>query len=439
MNVIVDTLERYLTGKASTLTEYWVAYSGGLDSHVLLHALCQLQNKHSFRLNAIHINHQLQSESSDWVQHCRRQCKLLGVDCEVLNVDASAGQRQSPEDAARIARYRAIQDTMPEDAVLLTGHHQTDQAETLLLQLMRGSGLAGLAAMPETKSIDGLQHERPLLNCPHHEFLHYAEAQQLHWIEDPSNQDLSIRRNFIRHEILPSLETQWSGANALISKSADYLADALQLQESLLDDLLSKILLTPDCMPLDQLMTLPQVQQRHCLRHWYLSLGLPRPPESLLKQIFNDVIQTREDAQPRIQFAGSQLLKSKHKLLLLPDWQPPEAETIDVKSNTKVDRDAFSLDLVIDTELEGANIRCQLGDYSASIDLRGQERALKKFYKEIGLAMVLRSVMPLIFVDDKLMLIPGLYQHDSLTGITYSFNLKGLVKAEGSSILEIFR
>ena len=438
MDVVVHTLEQYLETNASKLDEVWVGYSGGLDSHVLLHALCKLQNKFAISVSAIHINHQLQPEADDWAQHCQSQCENLGIPCQVLVVDAKPESRQSPEDAARIARYRAIRDFIPANATFLTAHHQTDQAETILLQLMRGSGIAGLAAMPESRVIDGVKHDRPLLHCPQQDMLAYAEKQQLAWIEDPTNTDVSVRRNYIRHEVLPTFKKQWQATDELLARSARYLADALRLQNNFLDNLLPDLLVTPDCMNIDKLGKLPEVQQGHFIRHWYHSLGLARPPESLVKQIFEEVISTRDDAQPKLCFAGSQLLKAKNNLLLLPDWSTPASERIEVNDSMTIERDAFLLSLDFSVSMTDKQFFCQVGDYSASIDLRGQPRALKKFYKELGLPVTLRTVLPLVFCDDLLVLIPGLYTHESLSGLSYSFELKRFATSSEDFIAEIF-
>ncbi|MGB5438127.1 MAG: tRNA lysidine(34) synthetase TilS, partial [Gammaproteobacteria bacterium] len=168
---------------------YRVAYSGGLDSHVLLHALLRLRDRLAVEIGAVHVNHSLHADADRWEDHCRLVCAALGVGYESLRVDAAAAPGDSPEAAARDARYAALAGWLPADVCLLSAQHRDDQAETLLLQLLRGSGVNGLAAMPRLCELGRGHLLRPLLAFTRRQLHVYAEANGLRWIEDPSNRD----------------------------------------------------------------------------------------------------------------------------------------------------------------------------------------------------------------------------------------------------------
>jgi tRNA(Ile)-lysidine synthase len=193
---------------------YWVAFSGGLDSTVLLHVLASARGDLRAPLSAIHIDHALQAGSTDWVRHCREQCGQLDVPLHTMLVDAAAPPGESPEAAARNARYTAIAAALGPRAMLLTAHHLDDQAETLLLQLLRGAGVEGLAAMPSIRAWHGGWHARPLLAWRRDALHAWATAKQLGWIQDPSNAQTAAYRNYLRHQIVPLLRARWPASAA---------------------------------------------------------------------------------------------------------------------------------------------------------------------------------------------------------------------------------
>jgi tRNA(Ile)-lysidine synthase len=173
----------------------WVAFSGGMDSTVLLTALVEGRVDLPFPLKAVHVDHGLQPASSDWSAHCADVCHSLGIPLSCLRVDARPRRGESPEAAARAARYAAMEKLMGDGDLLLTAHHRDDQAETVLLQLLRAAGVAGLAAMPALKRFGAGWHGRPLLDLPRSALQRWAEAHSLKWIEDPSNALIDADRN----------------------------------------------------------------------------------------------------------------------------------------------------------------------------------------------------------------------------------------------------
>ena len=208
---------------------YQVAFSGGLDSLVLLHALCALRGRLAAGVAAVHVHHGLHSDADEWDAHCQQVCDELGVAYTLLRVDGRPATGESPEAAARDARYRALAEWLPAGHCLLTAQHQDDQAETLLLQLLRGSGVSGLAAMPVMTGLGAGHHLRPLLEMTRPALHHYATAHALRWIEDPSNQSSAYDRKYLRHQVLPRLRERWPAVSSSLSRSAAHCAEASAL------------------------------------------------------------------------------------------------------------------------------------------------------------------------------------------------------------------
>jgi tRNA(Ile)-lysidine synthase len=211
----------------------YLAYSGGLDSHVLLHALAVLADSYPFTLLAIHVNHSLHPESADWANHCQNVCDELGVVLTIKTVHISTEQGESLEAAARDARYAAIAGVLPDSGLCMTAQHINDQAETLLLQLLRGAGVHGLASMPASRKLARGKLLRPLLRYTRDDLHAYAIKHELNWLEDPSNQDQRFERNFLRNEILPALRERWPGFDKSLSRSARHAASAAAMLDEM--------------------------------------------------------------------------------------------------------------------------------------------------------------------------------------------------------------
>src|SRR3989338_9465331 len=186
-----------------------IAYSGGLDSHVLLHAASQCCN----HVIAVHVNHQLNKQSGAWATHCQQTCTDLNVDCYIETVSLDLKPGDSVEEKARLMRYAALEKYIDKNSVLLTAHTLNDQAETFLLQALRGAGPKGLSAMPIQKKFGEGMLYRPLLTCSRDDVSAYANAHQLQWIDDESNQDTRFNRNFLPRDIFPLLKARYSAVH----------------------------------------------------------------------------------------------------------------------------------------------------------------------------------------------------------------------------------
>ena len=209
------------------VARFCVAYSGGLDSSVLLHALARCRDALGAPLVAVHVDHALLSEAAAWTAHCRATCAELGVPLQVVEVDAARRRAAlGVEAAARDARYAALADLLGPGDCLLTAHHRDDQAETVLLQLLRGCGPAGLAAMPGVAPLGRGRLARPLLDVSRADLRAYAVEHSIGFVQDPSNSDPELARGFLRTEVTPRLQARWPGMSRTLARAARHAADA---------------------------------------------------------------------------------------------------------------------------------------------------------------------------------------------------------------------
>jgi tRNA(Ile)-lysidine synthetase-like protein len=222
-------LARVLRDHLSGSVAVKIAYSGGADSHVLLHALCELRDSSPWAVSAIHVNHGLHPQAAAWADHCLAVCERYGLACAVEHLKVRAIGTEGLEAAARRLRYATLARHIGPGEALLTAHHLNDQAETVLLQLLRGAGVRGLAGMRAVVDFSNGKLVRPLLEFTRAELLTYAQQQELRWIEDTSNRDLGRSRNFIRHQVLPLLEQRWPQAKRVIARAARHAAEASAL------------------------------------------------------------------------------------------------------------------------------------------------------------------------------------------------------------------
>ncbi|MEZ1316184.1 tRNA lysidine(34) synthetase TilS [Pseudomonas fluorescens] len=299
-------------------TTWHVAFSGGLDSTVLLHLLATL-TKHTTvpALNAIHVHHGLQSAADAWPQHCQSVCDALGVPLQVFQVQVQPGA--SLERAAREARYAAFSQVIRPNDVLLTAQHRDDQAETLLFRLLRGAGVKGLSGMPRQRALGQGQLLRPLLDVTRAELEAYALDQRLSWIEDPSNDDRRFSRNYLRHQVLPVMAQRWPQALASMARSAAHLNEA----QGLLDDL-AQLDLTQarvagqfdwmgvPSLELACLTSLSDARQRNAVSHWLAPLT--RLPDSDHWSGWIDLRDATGDARPVWRLANGELHRSAGRI-----------------------------------------------------------------------------------------------------------------------------
>ena len=398
-----------------------VAYSGGIDSHVLLSHLHTLnQGLDHIPLDAIYINHNLHSESVKWGEHCKQICQNLTVPFQHISVDATPDSGESPEEKARIVRYQALAGELQPDHWLLTAQHIEDQAETLLLQLLRGSGADGLSAMPAQRSLGDGEHHRPLLKVSKQEIEQYATAHDLQWIEDPSNQDQSVARNYLRKTVIPDLEKVWPEANEMLDRSADWMAEASELMMELAGHDLLKCRGNYQSINILELNTLTVIRQKNLLRYWFHCLGLKRPGIVKLNLIFEQIVKARDDASPQLDWQEVSLRRYKDHLYIIPNWPSPESGwhiILDRTGQYNLSDDSGVLTI---TEVTGRGIAKSFLEQSLTAKLReGGERChpkdrdhsqlLKKLFQDYSVPPWLRERWPILYCDDQITAVPGLF------------------------------
>lgn len=331
-------------GLADTLPElpagarWWVGYSGGLDSTVLLHAMVHLGHSGE-RLAALHVHHGLQPDADRWAAHCEATCRRLGVICRSVRVDARPGRRESPEAAARRARYAAFEAALGPDDILLLAHHADDQLETLLLRLLRGAGTRGLAGMPVSRALGAGRLHRPLLGWSRAALHGYASATGLAWIEDPSNAALAADRNHLRHAVVPMLRARWPDVSTRAARTAAQLAeDAGLLGELAQIDLGGSRIIDEEgvlalaALPLATLRALSPARCCNALREALRLRALEPPPSAArLQEFARQLGEAGDDRRVSLHWAGGELRCEGARLWLLSKLPVPPQTTVTLR------------------------------------------------------------------------------------------------------------
>ncbi len=292
-----------------------VAFSGGLDSTALLAALAARRGRDRGSLRALHVNHQMQQDSGQWARAALASARALGVPCQVLIVRVPPTRGQSMEALARAQRYEALAAALSSDEVLLTAHHQEDQLETLLLALMRGSGLPGLAAM---RPVTRWAHSwllRPLLPVSRADLQRYCVRRGLAWSEDPSNADEHLDRNYLRQRVVPLLRARWPAAAATGARSAQHLAQAAGLLEQQLQARLCEAL-DGAALQVTVLRRWPLALRGQVLRQWLRNQSVRVPDQRRLLEIAGPMLAARADASPRVRWAEAEVRRFNGRLHL---------------------------------------------------------------------------------------------------------------------------
>lgn len=391
---------------------YVVAYSGGLDSTVLLHMM--LEARGSYPLLAVHVHHGLQPTAEDWPAHCQQVCERWQVPLTLLRVTPAQGPGLSLEAEARRARYQSLRAALREGDVLLTAHHQDDQAETLLLQLLRGAGPRGLAAMPTVSQFAPGLHARPLLDCTRAELETYAKEQALSWVDDPTNSDTVHARNFLRHDLMPMLRQRWPEVAGTLGRSARLCAEAAEMldwqAQQDIGDCAGEL---PGCIRVEALLRLQSARRRNLLRAWVGWLGLPLPEAQHLHRVDHELLDAADDAMPVLAWPGAELRRYRDSLYAMPtlppvdpewhtSWQLGERLQLPVGCGTLVAEAGSSAPVLrLPRDDEPVSVRLAREGERIRLPGRSHRHALKKLCQDAGVAPWLRRRLPIVFYADK--------------------------------------
>jgi tRNA(Ile)-lysidine synthase len=410
----IDTIINKIT-QLTNKNKFLIAYSGGMDSHVLLHCMQQIRHKNpQIKLRAIHIHHGLSPNADSWATHCQNICTELNIELIVKSVDINSNpdhHKHSLEALAREARYQEFAHILTAEEDLLTAHHADDQAETILLQLFRGCGPKGLAAMPEYKPLGLGLLLRPLLEFNRADLHTYAKQNVLHWICDESNELISYDRNFMRHKLMPIITARWPKITATLARSANHCAHACDLLDNLAqqDYLLtqgSKI----NTLSVGKILALSQPRQNNLIRYWLQRLKLSIPSSIKLQHIISDVLHARTDAKPIVHWHNTEIRRYRDDLYAMsplanvttPDYIIPwdGATNLKLPNNMGI----IPVEVLKKHAINNINItvrfRCK-GD-KCKVQGRIGTHSLKKLLQEKGIPPWQRNHAPLIFQNEKL-------------------------------------
>lgn len=396
----------------------WIAFSGGLDSMCLLDAAVSVRGRLPGPLFAAHMDHGLQPQSSGWASRCEAACAALDVPLVVRRLEIGSPRGQSLEALARQARYTALAALLSPGELVLSAQHQDDQAETLLLALLRGSGLEGLAAMPLISDLGPGRLVRPLLDLPRAALEAYARSRGLAWLEDPSNESVAFDRNYLRLRVLPRLRERWPAAVATLARSAAHCAEAAGLIEGLAEQTLAKVRGSrPGTLSIPALAGLGPALARAVLRLWLRRRGLPPAGRLHLGRILAEVLPARADANPLVAWPGCEVRRYRDDLFALSPLPPrPRDRVLDWEGGHLVL--PVPLGLLTRAGADVSAVGWIEGPLLVRFGVEGQgcwcgpevhRRPLKKVFQEAGIPAWLRPYVPLVFARDRLVAVAGVW------------------------------
>ncbi len=397
----------------------WIAYSGGLDSTVLLNAIAQLQAVppwSKFEICAIHVNHGLSAQADHWQTHCQDQCRALGIPlvCQTVEVKSKG---QGIEAAARQQRYAVFSSLMGKGDLLLLAQHQDDQAETLFLRLLRGAGIKGLGAMDEARACGVGRLVRPLLKVSRQQLQDYARGQNLCWIEDDSNSDEQFDRNFLRQSVLPLLEKRWPSLNQRWARTAQVLRENEQALNELADlDLVAcdeQLARLGRRLRWPSLAQLSKARRHNLLRSWCQRQALVKPELKHLEQMDKAL----DDGSPvAVQWKSAEFRSYKGFIYLLPkiaDIDGMLGLGLDNKTELPLpDRSLLEINVApggLAAKPEELEIRWRQGGERCQPQDRNRSQTLKKCLQEYELEPWLRTHVPLIYHKNSLVAVADLW------------------------------
>jgi len=387
----------------------WVAYSGGRDSHVLLH----LAVRAGLDVRAVHVDHGLHAASDDWSRHCGEVCRELGVAVTQRRVDVENTAEGGLEAAAREARYGVFETLLEPGQVLLTAQHREDQAETVLLRLLRGAGARGLAAMPRRRKLGRGLLLRPLLDVDREAINRYAAAQGLQWVDDPSNADTLADRNYLRHRALPVLRERWPDVDARLARTAERAAEDAALIRDLAELDLAACSDGAN-LRVDALRGLSARRRRNAVRRWMHGHGCRPPGARRLTDGLDALLDAGADREPVLRWRDGVVRRYRQRLHLLRREPGPPPET-------PLQWDLHGVLLIpgmgrLTTSRSGAGVRLR-AELAGRSDVRvrfrrGGERirpagaphhrALKTLFQEAGIPPWERRRVPLVYIGGEL-------------------------------------
>lgn len=406
-----------------------IAYSGGLDSTVLLHLCARYAQQHPIQFIAFHVHHGISANADHWVEHCRQQCADLGFPFEAAYVQLENTNEEGIEAAARKKRYAALGDLCRRHQVdiILTAHHQDDQAETMLLQLLRGTGIAGLRGMQPVSSAAGLlghanlKLARPLLDCTRAELESYAAQKKISHIEDESNADTRYPRNALRHQIMPLLVQYFPGYQTRFARTAHHAQSTLDLLEQLAQQDYEHCRIQSNLEVL-QLQQLSEARIDNVLRYWLAEHQVKMPSTARLAEMRKQLLHARDDAQVCVKHGDIELHRYRQQLSIASCAKPMgDVQNFVWRGEGSLAFPTFSGTLFFDPVTKDQpgikrswllaqqlQLRPRQGGERLKLAANRPTRSIKSHYQTAGIPYWQRSRLPFIFVGHDLLFAAGI-------------------------------
>lgn len=394
-----------------------VAFSGGLDSTALLHALAQCRSARERGLRAVHVDHGIHNDSAQWARHCQAFASALGIELLVRRVEVPRRSDLGLEASARRARYGEIAALLVTGEILALAHHRDDQTETVLLKLLRGAGPEGMGAMRPLRRLGNGWAWRPLLNLPRAALREYAIGHGLHWLSDPSNEDPGIDRNYLRLQVLPRILARWPEAGASIAQSSNWAREVSSFVDAEASRALERVRgLDPATLRFRDWLDLPAALRDPVMRQWLRAIDLAEPTHFQAAELLRQIREAGEDRQPCVRWPGVEVRRYRDLLFAMrpvqyppPDWHAPfDGRELQLPLDLGVLRLAApGRDVRLPQSLY---VRFRRGGETLRLSGNGPNRELRDLLQESGVPPWQRARLPLLFdADDRLLAVAGLY------------------------------
>mgnify|MGYP001815924168 FL=1 len=422
---------------------YWVGFSGGADSTALLQMMHEVREQLSAPLHAVHFNHGLQPDAAQWQNHCETFCRARSVPLLARQLSIGADDGNGPEESARNARYLAVAKLLGRHEMYLTAHHAEDQAETLLINLLRGSGIEGLAAIPAIRSLGEGWVVRPLLEVSRQSLIDFLHSRDIAWLEDPSNSDIAFDRNFIRHRVLPLLETRWPGVRNNLVRTAGHARTGARALAVLIEKQSGSLLQDPHRMPLDALLGFEPDLQPLILRQWLRRHEVPMLPGARLVEFLDQLRHADPESRPEVRWNGWAIRRYRDTLWLqtAEPVRPCADKSWETGMVLELGPDAGSYRLAGDTVRIPPNWKVSPRRPGDRLRTRadGPGRKIKDLFQQAGVPPWLRLGIPVLYWDDVPVALGDWIQEDRLRRWLADRDLELVWKPNQAALVRIRR
>ncbi|WP_146441286.1 tRNA lysidine(34) synthetase TilS [Vibrio kanaloae] len=435
MTHLIDTFTSVLNQSALKPCRLIVAFSGGVDSRVLLELAAQYARSHHIECCAVHVHHGLSKNAELWAEQCQTWCDALSIPLAIERVSLDLNSGESVEKLARDARYQVFKKHLRQGDLLVTGQHIDDQVETFLLALKRGSGPKGLSSMAQVSPFAGAFIVRPMLSVTRTDIEIFAHDMGLTWVEDESNQDVRFDRNFIRHQVTPVLTERWPSFRESVSRSAQLCAEQELLLDELLESHFQQALGDSQRLSIEALSQHSELLRARLLRMWFSHCNQSMPSKKQLKLIWGEVACAQADANPKLVLNDVEVRRFNHHLYIVKETKDLSCWQADVVlgDNLELPDSLGKLQLMSspnDALSNGRNSQnFSLKDTSGVLRItfnpeglsahpigRGHSRKLKKLFQEYQVPSWLRRRTPILMDGDRVIAVLGLFVDKNYQG-----------------------